>query len=75
MTKISDHNEQQPYVRYHLTTSNLCHDSSQISEPAKVKRALHYPFNLIRFLEIKKLCNVIAENLTISTNRKLISIS
>ena len=40
-----------------------------------IKRALHYPFNWIRFLEINKLCNVIAENLTFSTNRKLISIS
>ena len=36
---------------------------------------LHYPFHWIRFLEINKLCNVIAENLTFSTNRKLISIS
>ena len=40
-----------------------------------LKRALHYPFHWIRFLEIKKLCNVVAENLTFSTNRKLISIS
>ena len=40
-----------------------------------LKRALHYPFNWIRFLEINKLCNVIAKNLTFSANRKLISIS
>ena len=40
-----------------------------------VKLVLHYLFNWIRFLEIKKLCNVIAENLTFSKNRKLISIS
>ena len=38
-------------------------------------RELHYPFNWIRFLEINKLCNVIAKNLTFSTNQKLISIS
>ena len=38
-------------------------------------RTLHYPFNWIRFVEINKLCNVKAENLTFSTNRKLISIS
>ena len=41
----------------------------------RLKRALHYPFNWIRFLEINKLCNVIDENLTFSTNGKLISIS
>ena len=29
-----------------------------------IKRALHYPFNWIRFLQINKLCNVIAKNLT-----------
>ena len=40
-----------------------------------IKRALHYPFNWIPFLQIKKLCNVIAKNLTFLTNRKLISIS
>ena len=40
-----------------------------------IKRALHYPFNWIPFLQINKLCNVIAKNLTFLTNRKLISIS
>ena len=40
-----------------------------------IRRVLHYPFNWIRFLEINKLCNAIAKNLTFSTNRKLISIS
>ena len=33
------------------------------------------PFNWIRFLEMNKLCHVIAKNLTFSTNQKLISIS
>ena len=36
----------------------------------ELKRALHYPFNWIRFLEINKLCNVIVKNLTFSTNWK-----
>ena len=49
--------------------------SSKIIDGKFLKRALHYPFNWIRFLEINKLCNVIAENFTFSTNRKLISIS
>ena len=40
-----------------------------------LKRALHYPINWIRFLEINNLCNVIAKNLAFSTNWKLISIS
>ena len=40
-----------------------------------VMRVLHCPFNWTRYLEIKKLCSVIAENLIFSTNRKLISIS
>ena len=40
-----------------------------------LKGALHYPFNWIRFLEINKLCNLMAKNLTFSTNRKLFSIS
>ena len=40
-----------------------------------LKWTLHYPFNWIRFLEINKLCSVITEHLTFSTNWKLISIS
>ena len=40
-----------------------------------IKGALHDPFNWIRFLEINKSCNLMAENLTFSTNRKLFSIS
>ena len=40
-----------------------------------IKRALQYPLNWIRFIEINKLRNVITENLTFSINRKLISIS
>ena len=40
-----------------------------------VKRAFHYPFTSIRFLEINKLYNVITGKLTFSTNQKLISIN
>ena len=39
-----------------------------------IKRALHYSFNWIRFLEINKLRNVITKKLTFSANPKLISI-
>ena len=60
----------------HLNTSNADVFYSVIMPiQFSVKRALHYPFNWIRFLEMNKLCNVIAKNLTFSTNRKLISIS
>ena len=38
-------------------------------------RALHYLFSWIRFLEIDNLYNVITKNLTLSTNRELISVN
>ena len=46
-----------------------------VSRRSLKRRALNYPFNWIQFLEINKLCDVIAKNLTFSTNWKLISIS
>ena len=54
---------------------NLITCSQSFLLEVSLKRALQYPFNWIRFLEINKLCNVIAENLTFSTNQKLISIT